>query len=244
MGGEIKITEQNVHKFCGKPKIVQHALPEILKPGIMPVLMVTNTGGCVLECEISVSYHSDEKNKIIVLGALESGEHKDSVNKIEESFQIAKYALTSQGRLLFDVVEKLKEKNGPISICGSITDGSIPKDGPSGGIAIFLALYGLLTNQSIKPTKDTPLIAATGEITLNLDMIRAVGGIRDKILAAHRYGIRRIIIPEENKEDIEEIPKEILDELEILPLSSMIEALACAYPNDERVKSELKGSSL
>jgi ATP-dependent Lon protease len=88
--------------------------------------------------------------------------------------------------------------------------GAIPKDGPSAGCAIFVALVSLLTDRCIDP-----LTGITGEITLR-GRVMPVGGIKEKVLAAHRAGLRRVILPDRNHQDLDEVPKDILDQLDFV----------------------------
>ncbi|QQG45625.1 MAG: AAA family ATPase [Candidatus Sungiibacteriota bacterium] len=234
----VDITKQNLHIYCGNPPLVERQVPDTLPPGVVPILAVSDAGGHVFEAEVEKGFHAGGR-KITITGVRESLESKESVNKIEESLKIAFDALTMCGRILFERTREL-EQDGPLFVRGNITNGGIPKDGPSAGVSLWLATYGALTGQSVKPTKDTPLLAATGEITLNLNMVRVIGGIRDKILAAHRYGIKKLIIPKDNEPELEDVPREILDEVEIIPVQSMLEALAVAYPDDQRIKKYIE----
>jgi ATP-dependent Lon protease len=89
-------------------------------------------------------------------------------------------------------------------------EGAIPKDGPSAGIAIFTAVISLLKNQSVSPS-----IAMTGEATL-IGRVLPIGGLKDKLLAAQRAGIKKVLIPKENEKNLIEIPKDILKMLDIV----------------------------
>lgn len=105
--------------------------------------------------------------------------------------------------------------------------GSVPKDGPSAGVTIFTALYSLLTGQVVRA--DT---AMTGECTLR-GRVLAVGGIKSKVLAAHRCGITRIILPRDNEADIDDIPEEIRAQLEIFLVDDMSHVLELALEDDQ-----------
>ena len=97
--------------------------------------------------------------------------------------------------------------------------GAIPKDGPSAGVTMASALASLFTGRRVRP--DT---AMTGEITLS-GLVFPVGGLKEKVLAAHRAGIRRIVLPSRNEADIEEIPEDVRKELEIVTASRISEAI-------------------
>jgi ATP-dependent Lon protease len=100
--------------------------------------------------------------------------------------------------------------------------GAIPKDGPSAGVTITSALASLYTGRRVRP--DT---AMTGEITLS-GLVFPVGGVKEKVMSAHRAGIRRIILPARNEADLEDIPEDVRRELEIIPATRISEVLEAA----------------
>lgn len=238
----IEITEQNIHIYCGKAPFIDSALPQgPLPPGVVPVLCVSSSGtGHVIFVEVSIGYHPGGR-KIVVYGVDASGE-QDLGNEVKQSVKIAWDALTSRNCILFDTVREFEQKFGPMLVSVSLTDLGTLKSGPSAGVPIFLALFGALVEESIRPTSEIPLLAATGEITKKLDIISAVGNIREKILVAHRKGVRVAIIPKDNERDIEDITREILegpDRIHIIPESSMFKALERAYPNNQLLQEYL-----
>jgi ATP-dependent Lon protease len=97
--------------------------------------------------------------------------------------------------------------------------GAVPKDGPSAGVAIAATIASLLFN---RPARND--VAMTGEITLT-GQVLAIGGLKDKVIAAHRAGIRTVLFPEANRRDIDEIPDIIKKDLELVPLSRAVEAI-------------------
>jgi ATP-dependent Lon protease len=100
-----------------------------------------------------------------------------------------------------------------------VPQGAIPKDGPSAGVTMFTALASLLTNRRVRGD-----VAMTGEITLR-GMVLPVGGIKDKVLAAHRSGIRQVVLPERNRKDLPDIPEPVQRELKIHFVSRISELL-------------------
>lgn len=123
-----------------------------------------------------------------------------------------------------------------------IPAGAMPKDGPSAGVTMFTALVSMLTGTRVRHD-----VAMTGEITLR-GRVLPVGGIKEKVLAAHRAGIRRLVLPERNKADLEEVPKEILDELEFVFVQRMDQVLentleSMPAPKPEDAKSATPSSN-
>lgn len=125
-----------------------------------------------------------------------------------------------------------------------IPEGAIPKDGPSAGISMATALISALTGRPV-----SRFVAMTGEITLR-GRVLPIGGLKEKSLAAHRAGIRTVIIPSENEKDLEEVPDSVLEAIEIIPVSHMDEVLkhALAEPlpvhaaADEQARDEALSS--
>ncbi|MBI4560117.1 MAG: endopeptidase La [Candidatus Hydrogenedentes bacterium] len=112
-----------------------------------------------------------------------------------------------------------------------VPEGAIPKDGPSAGVGIAVSMLSALRNRPPKA-----LLAMTGEITLR-GRILPVGGVKEKVLAAHRAGIKEVILPKENQKDLTEVPSEVREELKLLPVSTMEEVLRQTF-SDKHPKSE------
>jgi len=109
--------------------------------------------------------------------------------------------------------------------------GATPKDGPSAGVAIFMALVSLLTDRTIR--SDT---AMTGEISLR-GLVLPVGGIKEKVVAAHSAGIRRVMLPARNRKDFDDIPEEVRNQVEFIWLERVEEAVAAALDTAEAEKA-------
>jgi ATP-dependent Lon protease len=107
-----------------------------------------------------------------------------------------------------------------------VPSGATPKDGPSAGVTLFTALVSLITGKTVNPK-----LGMTGEITLS-GAVLPVGGIKEKVLAAHRAGLTKIILPKENERDIEEIPADVRDELTFVAVESIEEVLREALDID------------
>ena len=107
--------------------------------------------------------------------------------------------------------------------------GAIPKDGPSAGVAMIAALSSLLSQRCVRPD-----VAMTGEITLR-GLVLPVGGIKEKMLAAHRAGIKRIVLPERNEKDVVDVPEEIRDEMDIVYVKTVGDVLGAVFTDEPPV---------
>jgi len=141
---------------------------------------------------------------------------------MKESAQAARSYLWSHA-VEFGIDPNMIKDNG---VHIHVPAGSIPKDGPSAGVTMAASMASLYTGRKVR--SDTSM---TGEITLS-GLVFPVGGIKEKVLAAHRAGIRRIILPSRNEADIEEIPEDVRKELEIIPAAWISDVLAGALESE------------
>ncbi|MDD2433440.1 MAG: magnesium chelatase domain-containing protein, partial [Clostridia bacterium] len=137
---------------------------------------------------------------------------------MKESAQTGYTYIRSRAQEL-GIAEKMQEK---YDVHIHVPEGAIPKDGPSAGITMATALASALTNRKVKSN-----VAMTGEITLR-GRVLPVGGIKEKVLAAHRAGSKVIVLPQENKKDLEEIPAKIKRDLKFELVENMAEVLKIA----------------
>jgi ATP-dependent Lon protease len=142
---------------------------------------------------------------------------------MKESAQAALSLVKSRARQL-GIDEALFEKN---DIHVHVPAGAIPKDGPSAGVAMFTALVSLLTDQNVRG--DT---AMTGEISLR-GLVLPVGGIKEKVLAAHRAGLKRVLLPARNRKDFEDIPESARETLEFVWLERVDDAIRAGLGDDD-----------
>jgi ATP-dependent Lon protease len=194
------VTEKSVKKYIGARRHRvgrQHDQDAI---GVCTGLAWTEVGGDLLDIEVAVM---PGRGKLTITGKL--GE------VMQESAQAALSYVRS--RAAFLGLEDNFHKEYDIHI--HVPEGAIPKDGPSAGLAMATALTSALTNRPV--SKD---VAMTGEITLRGRAL-PIGGLKEKVLAAHRGGVKRVLIPAENAKDIEEIPASILKEIKIIPVEHM-----------------------
>lgn len=196
----VRITAKNLESYLGKHRYHVEAMNEKSEVGIVRGLAWTSVGGETLSVEVNVM---DGTGKVELTGKLG--------DVMKESAKAAISYIRSKSDQLGIDHDFYKTKDIHIHV----PEGAVPKDGPSAGITMATALVSALSN---KPVRND--IAMTGEITLR-GRVLPIGGLKEKSLAAYRAGIRMVIIPEENKPDIEEIPKEIRKHIKFIPTDNM-----------------------
>ncbi len=207
-----KVTAKSVQKHLGPPRFKEHQIEEKDQVGIVTGLAWTHVGGELLCIETLIL---PGKGKQIMTGKLG--------DIMQESAQAAvSYVRSRADRLDID---KDFYKNNDIHI--HIPEGAIPKDGPSAGISMCTSLVSALAKRPVY--RD---VAMTGEITLR-GRVLTIGGIKEKILAAHRGGIKKVIVPKENEKDLKDIPSMVLKQIEIVFVEHMDEVLNHALILDE-----------
>ncbi|KUJ64411.1 Lon protease [Streptomyces albus subsp. albus] len=179
-------------------------------PGVATGLAVTGAGGDVLFVEASLADPETGGAGLTLTGQL--GE------VMKESAQIALSFLRSHGAELELPVGDLKERG----IHLHVPAGAVPKDGPSAGITMTTALASLLSGRQVRPE-----VAMTGEVSLT-GRVLPIGGVKQKLLAAHRAGITTVVIPKRNEPDLDDVPAEVLEKLEVHPVSDVRQVLALA----------------
>jgi ATP-dependent Lon protease len=209
---EFKVTEKSVSKFLGPYRFRQEQVEEKDQVGMVTGLAWTQVGGELLFIETLIM---PGKGKLTVTGKL--GE------VMQESAQAAlSYVRSRAANLMID--DKFYKK---FDIHIHIPEGAIPKDGPSAGISMCTSLVSALTKRAVY--RD---IAMTGEITLR-GRVLPIGGLKEKIIAAHRGGIKKILIPKENEKDLRDVPNSISKQLEIISVEHMDEVLGYALIQEE-----------
>jgi ATP-dependent Lon protease len=211
-GPLIKITAQNLHTFLGAPKYRHAQAEQTSQVGVATGLAWTEVGGDVLAVEISTM---KGKGKLTLTGQLG--------DVMQESAQAGFSYIRSRAKEL-GIEEDFHEK---LDIHIHLPEGAIPKDGPSAGITMATAVASALTGKAIRSD-----VAMTGEITLR-GRVLPVGGIKEKVLAAHRAGIKKVMLPKENKRDIDEIPVNVKRNLEFILVEHMDEVLKTAMVQND-----------
>jgi len=198
------VGEKAVQKYLGPPRFRYGTAEEKDQVGLTTGLAWTELGGELLTIEVQVM---PGKGKLTITGKL--GE------VMQESAQAAMSYVRSRAELLG--LEKRFLENVDIHV--HVPEGAIPKDGPSAGITMATTLVSALCRIPVR--KD---VAMTGEITLR-GRVLPIGGLKEKVLAAHRGGIKKVLIPKENQKDIRDIPKRVREKLEIICVESADEVL-------------------
>jgi ATP-dependent Lon protease len=205
--GPIRITADDLPAILGPPQFENEAAMRTSVPGVATGLAWTPVGGDLLFIEAT---RIPGGGRLILTGQLGEVMRESA----QAALSIVKNRAASIG------IDPSQFGNTDIHI--HVPAGAIPKDGPSAGVAMFMALVSLLTDRTIR--SDT---AMTGEISLR-GLVLPVGGIKEKVVAAHRAGIRRVMLPARNRKDFEDIPPEARRELEFVWLERVDEAIASA----------------
>ena len=203
---EVK-TEEDLHEFLGPVKFTSEVAERTEETGVATGLAWTSVGGEILFIEVTRMFGSGKMQLTGQLGDV-----------MKESAHAAlSYVRANAER--FGISRDFLEKS---DIHIHIPAGAMPKDGPSAGITMFTAIVSLLTNLRVRHD-----VAMTGEISLR-GRVLPIGGLKEKTLAAHRAGIKRVIVPDRNKADLDEVPKEVRDELEFVFVKKVEEVLEAA----------------
>ena len=205
----VKITKAAVEKYLGAPRFYAEMVERMKKAGVVVGLAWTSVGGDILFIEAS---KMPGKGRLTLTGKL------GDVMK-ESATAALSYVRANAEKLGLD--PKFHETT---DIHVHVPAGAIPKDGPSAGTAIFIAILSLLSKQPVKNT-----LAMTGEITLR-GAVLPVGGIREKVTAAHRSGIREVILPHFNQKDLEEIPEKVVKDMKFHFVKDLSEVVKQAFP--------------
>lgn len=207
----VTIDEKDLVKHLGKPKFDGEVAERTSIPGVSTGLAWTPFGGSILFIETS---RMPGRGNVEITGQLG--------DVMKESARAALTYVRSNAERLHIKPSTVQEQDVHIHVPA----GAVPKDGPSAGVTIFTALVSLFTGRRVR--SDT---AMTGECTLR-GRVLPVGGIKAKVLAAHRAGLKRVILPMKCGRDLDEVPKEVRDELEVILVEDMSQVLEAALESD------------
>ena len=198
---KIEITNKNYSEYIDIHKIHHDEVGKSTNSGIITGLAWTSAGGEILFIESSMT---KGKGKLTITGQLG--------DVMKESIQIA---ISLIKNIYPEYVKKISESDIHIHV----PEGAVPKDGPSAGITITTALASLLTNRKVSGN-----IAMTGEVSLRGNVM-PIGGLKEKLMAAERAGVKKAFIPKDNIEDLKDIPEEIKEKIEVIPVTTVKEVL-------------------
>jgi ATP-dependent Lon protease len=204
--GPIAVEEANLRDFLGRPRFLPESAERTSVPGVATGLAVTGAGGDVLFIEATAM---SGESKLTLTGQLG--------DVMKESAHIALSYLRSHGAshgidaAAFDKAVHLH-----------VPAGAVPKDGPSAGVTMVTALASLAAGRPVRSD-----VGMTGEVTLN-GRVLPIGGVKQKLLAAQRAGLKTVFIPQRNEPDLDDVPAEVLEELDVRPVGDVAEILAYA----------------
>lgn len=203
-----RVTVKNLSRYLGAPIYLEQEREKNAQVGLVCGLAWTSVGGVVLPCEATTMAGN---GKLALTGSLGK--------VMQESGQAALSYIRHNAKDL-----KIPEDfHKTMDIHVHLPEGATPKDGPSAGITMTLAIVSALTNRKVRSD-----LAMTGEITLR-GRVLPIGGLKEKLLAALRYGIKEVLIPHGNIKDLEEMPESVIEGLQITPVKTMDEVLARAF---------------
>src|SRR6266851_9409721 len=215
----VEITQRRVREFLGKPKFDNEVAARTAVPGVATGLAVTGSGGDVLFVEATATSASKGQGSLILTGQLG--------DVMKESAQIALSYVRSHASelgIISDSIDKAFHIHVPA--------GAVPKDGPSAGVTMTTAIVSLLTGRAVRST-----VGMTGEVTLQ-GLVLPIGGVKQKVLAAHRMGLKEVILPKRNEKDIDDVPESVRDEMKFHLASRVEEVLQFALEPIARAKTE------
>lgn len=193
----VHIGPDDVQDYVGRPKHTRESAERTAVPGVATGLAVTGAGGDVLFVEASLADRETGSTDVTLTGQLG--------DVMKESAQIALSYLRSHGAELELPVGDLAERGVHVHVPA----GAVPKDGPSAGITMTTALASLLSGRPVRAD-----VAMTGEVSLT-GRVLPIGGVKQKLLAAHRAGITTVLLPRRNEPDLDDVPEAVRDELTV-----------------------------
>lgn len=205
----VKVTPLLVPKYLGPPKVIREAETHEAQVGIVTGLAWTESGGETLAIEVNTM---PGKGKLQLTGQLG--------DVMKESAQAAfSYIRSNADRL------GLKDHSylDTLDIHIHIPEGAIPKDGPSAGVALTIALFSALSKRPVRPN-----LAMTGEVTLR-GRVLTIGGLKEKVLAALRAGVKTVLYPRGNEKDLMDIPEYVTQNLELIPVAHLDEVFSISF---------------
>ena len=219
MAPPVAITPDRVREFLGKAKFDNEVAARTAVPGVATGLAVTGIGGDVLFVEATATDSNGHGSTLTLTGQLG--------DVMKESAQIALSYVRSH-------VDELKVDHDSInkSFHIHVPEGAVPKDGPSAGVTMTTAIVSLLTGRPVRNT-----VGMTGEVTLQ-GLVLPIGGVKQKVLAAHRMGLTEVILPQRNEKDLDDVPQSVREAMTFHLASRVEEVLKYALEPASTSKSK------
>ena len=230
------ISPTEIRDLLGRPKVHPEHVGDVDEVGISTGMYYTPMGGDIMFVEASIrrtvgrTPKAEEGEEVVRVGPISLILTGQLGDVMKESARAALTYATNNAHMLgipADRVGRASEAHIHVPA------GAIPKDGPSAGIAIATALVSEMSNRKVRHD-----VSMTGEITLR-GRVLPIGGLKEKVLGAHRAGIKHIIVPKANEGDLEDVPQEVREQLKFYPVETLREVLEIALvPEDSRVFEE------
>jgi len=217
---KVTVNVRNVEKYLGKVKFLENTFSRDVKPGLAYGLAWTEVGGQLLPVEVAIL---EGKGDLMLTGSLG--------DVMKESAQAALSFLRAHYAELGIPPDFTKDRD----IHVHVPEGAIPKDGPSAGITLAAALLSAVSGVALRSG-----FAMTGEITLTGRLL-PIGGVKEKVLAAHRYKMTHVLLPRRNEKDLEEIPAEVQQDMGFEFADSVLDAIAILFPPGSFFEGEAVG---
>ena len=209
----VHVDVDDIRDYLGRPRFFFEAADRTSVPGVATGLAVTGTGGDVLFIE-ATRLEGDAKDPLMLTGQLG--------DVMKESAQIALSYVRSHAR---DLGIDPSGLGGRFHV--HVPAGAVPKDGPSAGVTMVTAIASLLSDTPVKST-----VGMTGEVTLQ-GRVLPIGGVKQKVLAAHRAGLKEVILPKRNEGDLDDVPEQVREEIAFHPVETVDEVLAIALERED-----------
>ena len=209
----VHVDVDDIRDYLGRPRFFFEAADRTSVPGVATGLAVTGTGGDVLFIE-ATRLEGDAKDPLMLTGQLG--------DVMKESAQIALSYVRSHAR---DLGIDPSDLGGRFHV--HVPAGAVPKDGPSAGVTMVTAIASLLSDTPVKST-----VGMTGEVTLQ-GRVLPIGGVKQKVLAAHRAGLKEVILPKRNEGDLDDVPEQVREEIAFHPVETVDEVLAIALERED-----------
>jgi ATP-dependent Lon protease len=209
----VRVDVADVRDYLGRPRFFFEAAERTSVPGVATGLAVTGTGGDVLFIEATRLEGSSDGDPLVLTGQLG--------DVMKESGQIALSYVRSHADELGIDPGRL---GGRFHV--HVPAGAVPKDGPSAGVTMVTALASLLADTPVKST-----VGMTGEVTLQ-GRVLPIGGVKQKVLAAHRAGLKEVVLPRRNEGDLDDVPDQVREEIAFHPVETIEEVLAIALERE------------